>query len=128
MTTWDSVVCSDAIHAAYESAKPRLDGMSFEDFAKAVQGFEVVPQLVDGKVCGAALINGPEIHFCIMPWAFGRWVTKKTFRLLNSIIDKHGEVITHANTDDGKRFVESFGAALENGTYRRTEKWALKQS
>ena len=102
--------------------------MTFEQFEKLVDGFEIYPQMVDGKCCGALLVSGSEIHACILPWAHGRWMNRSVLRLINQLIDTHGEAATHATTSDGVQFVQALGFTLDGNTYRRKTKWALNQS
>lgn len=117
----------EALHAAYESAQDRLGGMSFDHFCESTRAFEVHPQYVDGRIAGAILVNGKEAHACILPWAHKRWFGRKAIRLMNSIIDKHQEITTHAETEAGRRFVGKLGFTFDGDKFRRTEKWALKQ-
>jgi hypothetical protein len=91
---------------AYLSAKDRLD-ITEEEFLKAVESWEVYP--VNG---GAVLINGEEIHACVIPEYFGRWLTKKTLReTLGKVLEKYGRAITRMASGNkaGAKFVSRLG-------------------
>ena len=76
-------------------------------------------------MAGAVLVIGPDIHACILPFAKGRWMSRKHIRLIDSIIDKYGYAQTSATTDDGRDFVQRLGFVQHGKNFRRTEKWAL---
>lgn len=116
------------LREAYESAAIRLGAMTFDQFAAAVADMTVHPIFADGKVCGAVLVRGSEIHACVLPWAAGKWFGRRAARVLNAVIDKHGEATTQATTQAGRRFVEALGFIKDGEIYRSTKKWALKQS
>lgn len=99
----------EAIRAAYESAKDRLGEMSLAEFSDALRDSEVVPVVVDGKCAGAVVISGPEMHACVMPWACGRWMSRRLLSLMGRVIGEHGRVITFATTEAGERFVQRLG-------------------
>lgn len=120
-------VDQQALRLAYESAAPRLDGMSFDAFLSGVAGFEVHPVLARGQLAGAVLVRGPEIHACVLPWARGRWFGRAEAALLNRVIDCHGAATTSATTEEGRLFVERLGFVNENGIYRSAKKWALNR-
>ena len=116
-----------ALRLAYESAAQRLDGMSFDASQACVAGFEVHPVMARGRLCGAVLVRGSEIHACVLPWARGRWFGRAQAALLNRVIDAYGAATTSATTEDGRLFVERLGFVNENGIYRSTRKWALNR-
>jgi len=91
---------------AYLSAKDRFD-LTEEEFLKAVESWEVYP--VKG---GAVLIKGEQIHACVLPEAFGRWVTKKAIReTLGKVLEEHGRAVTSVKLGNvvGERFVARLG-------------------
>lgn len=102
--------------------------MTFSTFAAAVSSFEIHPVHACGRPCGAVLVHCKEVHACVLPWARGRWFTRKEAELLNRIIDAHGEATTSATTDQGRVFVERLGFIKDGKIYRSSKKWALKQS
>lgn len=112
---------------AYESAKERLNGMTFDQFKEAVKDFKVHPMFCGGKLCGAVLVRENNIHACIEPWAEKKWFGRKAGKILNRIIDQYGEAITTATTDKGKQFVERLGFEKDGEIYRGRKKWELKQ-
>jgi hypothetical protein len=121
-------VVNEPLHLAYESARDRMPGVTFEQFAAEVAGFDVHPVKARGRLCGAILVRGNEMHPCVMPWAFGYWFGRAEAALLNQIIDTHGEATTTATTEEGRRFIERLGFINDNGIYRSTRKWALNRS
>jgi GNAT superfamily N-acetyltransferase len=91
---------------AYLSAKDRLD-LSEEEFLKAVESWEVYP--VKG---GAVLIKDEEIHACVVPEYFGRWITKGLIKkTLGMVLEKHGRAVTRmsAGNKAGAKFVYRLG-------------------
>lgn len=116
----------DALLLAYQSAAPRLGGMTFPAFAAALSSFEVHPVHARGRLCGAVLVHGKEIHACVMPWARGRWFGRAEAALLNRVIDEYGEATTSATTEQGREFVERLGFIKHGNIYRSSKKWASK--
>lgn len=98
-----------AITAAYESAKDRLGAMSCADFADALSDAEVHPVIVDGRCAGALVVSGVDVHACVLPWAQGKWLTRKMLRILNRVILDYGFATTSATTEAGERFVRALG-------------------
>jgi hypothetical protein len=95
-----------ALKAAYQSAKDRL-ALSEEEFIKAVESWDVYP--VNG---GAVLISGEQIHACVLPHAFGRWLTRKVLKnTLWKVLKKHGRAVTSITSGNraGERFVAELG-------------------
>jgi hypothetical protein len=95
-----------ALKAAYLSANGRLE-LTEDEFLKAVESWEVHP--VSG---GAVLINGEEIHACVLPESFGRWLTRGVLRkTLGSVLERHGRAITRVavGNEAGERFVMRLG-------------------
>lgn len=97
------------IEAAYESAKNRMDGVSFEQFAAALSTAEIHPLEVEGQTAGAIVVIGPEIHVCVLPWAEKKWANKRAASVLNDVIEKHGYATTHPTTKRGEDFVKMVG-------------------
>lgn len=113
---------------AYESAKDRLNGMTFDEFKDYTKDFEVIPMYADGKVCGALMIHENHIHACILSWAEGKWFSRKAARVLNRVIEQFGEAITSATTEKGRAFVLALGFTKDGEIYRSSKKWELRQS
>ena len=114
----------DALHVAYGSAEGRLGGMTFDEFSKATESWDVEPVEVDGQLVGAVLMNGPEIHACIKPEGFGRWLTRRVLRnTLRKTLLKHGEAVTRVTEGNaiGEHFVSRLGFKKEG------ELWVLRQ-
>lgn len=115
------------LRAAWESVNDRFP-ISFDDFKKAVAEWEINPVYVDGLPAGALMVNGPDIHACVLPFAHGRWLGKKQLRILNRVIEKHGFAQTKATTKAGEYFVKRLGFVEYGNSFRRTQKWAWNQS
>lgn len=105
-----------SLEDAYESAKGRLGGMTFDEFKQALEGWTVHD--LNG---GAILVNGPEIHVCIVERAKGMWATKRHFEVLREVVREHGYAQTSATTDEGIRFVQRLGFEREG------DKWVLRR-
>ena len=121
------MVLEQSVKAAWESVSDRWP-VSFEAFCELVNDWEIVPIQVDGKVAGAVLINGPEMHACVLPFARKRWFTRRFHRLIDGIIEKHGYAQTHASTELGRQFIERLGFVRYGESYRKDKKWESKQS
>lgn len=116
----------DAVEAAYLSAMDRLGQMTLGEFRRAVSRCDVYPVEVRGQVAGAIVVQGPEIHACVLPWAHGRWISKKMLGVLDKVIKTHGYAQTTATTEQGRRFVERLGFERSGNVYRKVGVWALK--
>ena len=113
------------LQAAWTSLVDRYP-VGFDDFESSLEGWSVYPVHVGTKVAGAILVNGPEIHACILPFAKGKWFGKKAIRVMNDTIEKNGYAQTHATTQEGEEFVLRLGFVRHGQHFRRTAKWALK--
>jgi hypothetical protein len=107
----------ESIVAAYEATKPRLQGLSFEDFTDFLSGAEIEPVKVGGQIIGALVVIGSEIHACIKPEFKGLWMSRKTLAVLRRVIEKHGYATTSATTDEGRAFVQRLGFVQEGDMY-----------
>lgn len=114
-----------ALHAAWESCRDRWP-VEYEQFAEAMQGWDVEPVQVDGHVVGAVLMRGPEIHACIKPEGFGRWLSRRVLRdTLVRLVAEHGRAETSVATGNaaGEAFVQRLGfveSGRANGVTRYT--------
>lgn len=101
---------TEALRAAYLSALDRLpNGSTFDAFAAALRDWACHPVRVDSALVGAVLVNGPEIHACIQPAGFGRWLSRPLLRLVDAAMQRFGYALTQAATPAGRRFVERLG-------------------
>jgi hypothetical protein len=102
----------DALYAAYRSVLPRLPGLTFEQFRDATSHCRVEAVLVRGELAGAVLIQGAELHACILPAFFGRWLTRSVLRrTLAAVLEQHGHAITRTTVGNeaGAAFVARLG-------------------
>ena len=113
------------LEAAYLSLKDRT-GASFEEFKAACRDCEVHPIYAYGRIGGAVIVKGPEIHACILPFAQRRWLNKASIQIMNDVIAVHGFAQTHVTTDAGRIFVERLGFTQSGDVYKRTTPWAWK--
>ncbi len=85
-------------------------GISDEDYAVAMDGWEVIPVYDKEEIIGGVLINGSEIHvdICRTPAGTARGMIRQT---LNKIIDEYGFAETYIiNTNKiAKRWCERLG-------------------
>jgi hypothetical protein len=101
---------NDAIRAAFESAADRLpEQTTLEAFAAAAAGWDCHPVRVGGRIVGAVLSHGPEMHACVKPEAFKRWITRELLALVDATAQRFGRVHTRAGTEAGRRFVQRLG-------------------
>lgn len=102
---------SDVLRAAWESFHDRMP-VPFETFCEAVAGWDVLPVCVGGQVVGAVLQKGPELHACIKPEGFGRWLSKRVLRdTIDATLKRYGHVITKVQDGNaiGDIFVRRLG-------------------
>lgn len=102
---------SDALRAAWESCRDRLP-VRFDTFCEAVAGWDVMPVCVHGQLVGAVLQHGPELHACIKPEGFGRWLSKRVLRdTIDATLKRYGHVITKVQEGNaiGDIFVRRLG-------------------
>lgn len=100
---------SVALAEAFKSIAIRAPDMRWIDFDSAAAQCDVHPVIVSGKIAGAVLVDGPELHACVMPWAIRRWMRKSHLALIDSVIAKHGKAVTSATTEAGRQFVLRLG-------------------
>ncbi len=109
-----------ALEAAWQSAKDRMPGVDFDQFCESVEGWRVVPVVVKRETVGALLINGPEIHACVLPLAHKRWVSRSLLAELDTVIQEHGYAITRVDEsrEPGRHFVNRLGfvPVLQDGS------------
>jgi hypothetical protein len=107
------------IEAAFQSVAPRAPGVTFAQFAERVRSCDVYPVEVDGKTAGAIVVDGPDIHACVLPWAKGRWMSRAALRVLDGVISACGFARTKATTAEGEHFVIRLG-------FERRGEWFVK--
>ena len=100
---------SVALAEAFKSIAIRVPGLKWLEFDIVASQCEVHPVIVSGKIAGAVLVDGPELHACVMPWAICRWMRKSHLALIDSVIAKHGKAVTSATTEAGRQFVLRLG-------------------
>lgn len=114
-----------SLRAAWESIRERsnIDWPAFETFCLGAVVHDVT---VDGKDAGAVVVIGPEIHACVLPFAFGRWFGKRAAAILAGVIAQHGYTTTTvaAGNEIGDAFVRRLGFSLVHAddsvrTYRK---------
>ncbi len=108
------------IEAAFQSVAPRAPSVTLEQFTKHASACEVYPVTVEGKTAGAILVNGPEVHACVLPWARGLWFNRAAMRVLDRVISVCGYARTKATTAEGEQFVTRLG-------FERRGEWFVKE-
>lgn len=71
-----------------------------------------MPVCVHGQLVGAVLQHGPELHACIKPEGFGRWLSKRVLRdTIDATLKRYGHVITKVQEGNaiGDIFVRRLG-------------------
>ena len=114
---------SGPLHCAWRSLVDRFP-ISYDEFKQLIADFEITPIHVKGEAAGALFVRDADIHACVLHKFKGLWFSRKVFRILNQIIEKHGYVQTNATTPDGAEFVSRLGFTQYGENFRRTEKWA----
>ena len=116
-----------AKNCAYESMVERGCNVSREAFDQLVCTHKIVPVRVLGVIKGAVMIDGPEIHACIVESVHKRWMTRTILRLLDQLRMTYGYAQTSVlrGNQIGVCFVLRLGfkpyQILENKTVYR---WA----
>ena len=101
----------DVLLAAWESCKDRLP-VTFAAFEEATRGWDATPVYVSGCLVGAILQHGPEIHACIKPEGFGRWLSKRVLReTIGATVQMYGHATTKVQQGNatGDAFVRRLG-------------------
>lgn len=101
----------EALEAAYESAKGRLK-LSKQDFMATYGTWTVRPVKVSGAIVGAVLTGGNQIHACIKPEGFRRWLSKGVLKdTLLALLKENGSAMTSVakGNEIGHRFVTGLG-------------------
>lgn len=101
----------DVLLAAWESCKDRLP-VTFNAFEEATRGWDATPVYASGCLVGAILQNGPEIHACIKPEGFGKWLSKRVLReTIGATVNMYGRAITKVQEGNttGDAFVRRLG-------------------
>ena len=86
------------------------DVMPFDLFASSFGDWEIVPVAVDGRVTGAVMMKGCEIHVASATPA--KWISRGLIRrTLGRILQRHGRCVTYVRDANkrGQRFVERLG-------------------
>lgn len=85
-------------------------GATFDDFCKALAGWDITPLHIEGEVIGAVMTKGDEIHvgYKGSPRASIRGHIRKT---LNRLIGLYGHAVTKVaqGNELGLRFCERLG-------------------
>jgi hypothetical protein len=101
----------EALYAAWESCRDRWP-IGYGEFAKAMQGWSVEPVRVDGRIVGAMLMRGAEIHVGVKDDGKRRWATRRFLRAtLGKTVRAHGRAVTAVMHDNerGQAFVQRLG-------------------
>jgi len=114
------------LEAAHKSLGVRAS-IPFDEFAKAVADWEVVPVHVSGEVAGAVMIKGHEIHACILESYKSKWISKKLYKMIFvDRLNEFGKLTTSVSTacEQGMEFVKRCGFVCigENNGVARYER------
>jgi hypothetical protein len=87
-----------ALRAAWVACGERCD---YRDWTMAFDGWEVHPVIVDGKVVGAGLAKGNEIHIAVLPEHHRKWCTPGMWRVMVADrLKKYGQLFTSGKSDN----------------------------
>jgi GNAT superfamily N-acetyltransferase len=107
----DSLDRNRVISAAFRSQLNR-SYMTLEQFIDGTANWYAEPVMIEGELAGAVLMNGPEIHACILPDYFGKWLTRALLRrTLAKVLRENGKAITSTTQGNanGSEFVRRLG-------------------
>ena len=100
---------NNALFMIYESIKHRVE-FSFNDYAKAVNNWNVIPLIENDEVIGGVLLKDNELHvgYGKAPKASIKHYIKS---ILNSLIDSYGFAITSVKKENkiGLKFCKRLG-------------------
>ena len=101
------------LRLAYESCKDRFDRpITFDEFSAMFADWECISVEVKGECAGALMCKDHEIHACILPKYFNKWLSKKVWRsVFVERLNKYGYLQTGIlqGNDIGRKFVERCG-------------------
>lgn len=99
----------NALELIYKSVQDRLP-FGYDEFAKAVNDWEIVPVVQCGKMFGGVMVKGNEIHvgFAEKPTAS---IRKNIREILSPLFEKHGFLVTsvHISNENGLNFCKRLG-------------------
>ena len=91
--------------------------IAFEDYARAVDGWDIKAIMRDDKCIGAAYFNDGELHVSILPEWRRRWATKGLLKAL------FGTARVTTRVTPGHEYMhgilERLGFSNDNGTFVR---------
>lgn len=96
---------------AYESMRAR-SSVTAQQFSDAFHGWDMVPVMVGEDLAGVVMSQGPEIHACILPAYFGRWLSRSVLRrTVLRVLAEHGRATTTVSDGNpvGEEFVSRLG-------------------
>lgn len=105
-----------ALRVGYEATEWSTP-MAYDDYAKAVEGWDIKAIVRDDKCIGAAYFNGDELHVSILPEWRRKWATKG---LLSALFAK--DRVTTRVTPGHEymhRILERLGFTNDNGMFVR---------
>ena len=99
-----------ALDAAWQSLQDRTSAPR-SAFDEATAGATVHAVEIDGRISGALVVIGAELHACVKPGAFGRWLHRPALRVLRDVVDAYGRATTsvQAHCGAGVQFVQRLG-------------------
>jgi hypothetical protein len=102
--------------AIWQACADELPDMDFNEFRRRLEGWEVIPAKVDGRVVGGFIKRGPELHAAVTS-GFGRWFTRGMYRkTIGAALEQYGYAMTlPPSSEAGRRFVERLGFKERDG-------------
>jgi hypothetical protein len=114
----------DVVKKVYEVISYRLEGVTLEDFIQMSDLFEFYPVRYSGELIGAMVVYQNHVHACIDPDYKGKWFGRIALRVISDVINKYGEALSCATTEDGHNILLSLGFVKDGEIYRSTKTWA----
>lgn len=99
------------LEAAYQSIGNRAN-ITFGQFQESVKSWEVFPVFVKDNVAGAILLNGEEVHACILAKYKCKWLNKSLYKqVFVNRLKQYGKLKTSVliTCNEGAEFVARCG-------------------
>ena len=100
--------------------------LNYKDFESFYRDWEMLPVIVNGEKAGVILMNGPEVHPCILPKYFGYWFNKSIVSEVRKRISKYGKLTTQTleTCSVGIKFAKRIGFS-KTGKTNGVIQWEL---
>ena len=108
----------EAIKAGYKALAGRIS-IKQEEFAKALESWDVQAFCRGEDVVGMLMTKGGELHVAVLPEVRGKWLSRRLIReVIGPLISKYGEAKTAVMADNerGRDFIRRLGFTKRGDT------------